>query len=87
MPKGAGDKKKREKQKAHNPRKDKRGGGKAKQPGKMKILEKITDWIMHYHLKYHHLKESKSKCKSSKCPYQHKTYENAGKIPLVVLKK
>lgn len=82
-----GDADKRTRLKSSNPRKEKCGGGKAKQPGKKKMLEKIIDWIMHYHLKFHHLKDSRVRCDSSKCPFQHKTYENSGKIPLVLLKK
>ena len=83
MPKGAGDKKKREKQKINNPRGSKRGGRKANQPGKGKILEKTTDHITTLHLRFHHLKDSKKKCDSSKCKFRGKIYESVGKIPFI----
>jgi len=83
MPKGAGAKKKREKQKANNPRGSKRGGKKAIQPGKKKILEKTTDHITTLHLKFHHLKDSKKQCKSGKCQFRGKIYESVGKIPFI----
>ena len=47
MPKGKvsdGDRKKRERMKSKNPRGEKRGGLKAKQPGKQKMIEKFPNF-------------------------------------------
>lgn len=79
--------KKRAKINTNNPRGDKRGGRKIAQRKKSKILEKTTDHILTYHLKFHHLEDSKKRCESSKCPFRFKIFKNAGQIPFIAIQQ